>query len=332
MNKNVVSIVCGIIIVCTMGVAPAVAQSTPFVICGYVFDSDSNPCNGSTVQITNLDTSMSENADTVPTSHFYQLVLANGTDLNASDVLRVKVTNPDGNQSKTVDYAVTSEDVSTGGNFNFNVTLETTNTQTWYLTSEPNATGTPIANDGLTHVRNNLMHKGSRTGSGEHVDLNSTAVAWFYADTGAECDLGFGVQSWEAHIRTEKIDGVEIGHNLTVEICKLNGSTGDVTVLASHTQQLAAVESKHLWDITCENNGSTTQDFSTGDWLAVRLSWDCTTDPLQIYYKATAGSDSYIESPASDPGYPIPELPTILLFGVGLLVIAGYVGWWRRRG
>jgi hypothetical protein len=167
-------------------------------------------------------------------------------------------------------------------------------------------------------------------GSGTYFDLSSTEVAWFYADTGAVCGLGFGENSWEAYIRTEKIDGDEVGHNLTVEICKLNGSTGNVTVLANHTQQLTAVGSKHLWYIPCENNATTAWDFSTGDWLAVRLSWDCTTDPLRIHYNATAGNDSYIESPSSDPGYPIPELPTVILFGVGLLVIAGYVK--RRRG
>lgn len=329
-KMNVICIVCGILVCITL-VAPAVAQPTPFVIYGHVFDSDNNPCGGSTVQITNLNTSVTENADTASTTHFYQIGLANGTDLNASEVLRIKVTNPAGNQSKTIDYTVTSEDVNIGGNFNFNVTLETTNTQTWYLTSDGIPTGASAANDGQTHAKDNLMHKGSRMGSGTYFDLNSTKVAWFYADTGAECGLGFGENSWEAHIRTEGIEGDELLHNLTVEICKLDNGTGDVTVLASHTQQLTAVGSKHLWDITCENNGSMTQDFSTGDWLAVRLSWDCTTDPLRIHYNATAGNDSYIESPASDPGYPIPELPTIILFGVGLLVIAGYVGWWRRR-
>ena len=203
--------------------------------------------------------------------------------------------------------------------------------QTWYLTSETKPTGAPTANDGLTHVRNNLMHKGSRTGSGTYFDLNSTEVAWFYADTGAENSIGFGEHSWEAYIRTEEIGEDEKGHNLTVEICKLANATGDVTVIASHTQQLTEVGTKHLWSITCEDNAATTQDFSTGDWLAVRLSWDCETDALRIHYEAEAGSDSYIESPLSDPGYPIPELSTVILFGMGLLVIAGYVALGRRR-
>ncbi len=108
-------------------------------------------------------------------------------------------------------------------------------------------------------------------------------------------------------------------------------ATGDVTVIASHTQQLTEVGTKYLWSITCEDNATTKQDFSTGDWLAVRLSWDCAAGALRIHYKAEAGSDSYIESPLSDPGYPIPELPTVILLGVGLLVISGYVAWRRIR-
>jgi len=111
----------------------------------------------------------------------------------------------------------------------------------------------------------------------------------------------------------------------------LDNATGDVTVIASHTEQLTAVGTGHLWSITCEDNATTTQNFSTGDWLAVRLSWDCETDALQIHYKAAAGSDSYIGSPSSDPDYPIPELPTVILFGVGLIVISGYMAWRKRR-
>jgi hypothetical protein len=194
-------------------------------------------------------------------------------------------------------------------------------TQLWYFTSEDKPVGAPTANDGQTHAKDNLMHKGSRTGTGEYFSLNYTEVAWFYADTGAACDIGFGERPWEAHVRTEAIEGDEVGHNLTVEICRLDNGTGNVTVLASHTGQLTAVEPQHLWNLTCEDNESTTQDFSTGDWLAVRLSWGCPTDELRIYYKAEAGNDSYLESPTTDPGYPIPELSTLILLFTGVIAL-----------
>lgn len=307
-------------------IAPAIAQQTPFVINGYVSYANGTACDDPSVNVTNTNTSESWPAKNYSRSNYYRLVLANGTDLNATETLKFEVTSPDGNPSKIVEHTVTSEEVNNGGKFDFNITLATMEGQTWYLTPETKPDDAPTANDSLTHVRDNLMHKGSGSGTGNHFDLNYTEVAWFYADTGAECGLGFGENAWKAHIRTEGIEDDEIGHNLTVEICRLDNGTGDVTVIANHTEQLTEVVSKHLWNITCENNESTTQDFNTGDWLAVRLSWDCPTDEFRIHYKAEADSDSYIESPSSDPGYPIPELSTFVLVGVGLLVFVGYFG------
>ena len=205
-------------------------------------------------------------------------------------------------------------------------------TQTWFLSSVGKPSGAPTANDGLTHAKDNLMQKDSRTGTGSYFTLPYDKVAWFYADTGAECGLGFGEYSWRAHIRTgEKVDGDEVGSNLTVEICRLEKDTGNVTVLASHTETLTAQEIHYDWNISCTDNGTTTQDFSTGDWLAVRLSWDC-TDGLRVDYKAEAGLDSFIESPSTDPGYPVPELHSLVLFSTGLLALAGYSLLTKRRG
>ena len=324
MNKKIVGTLL-VVVVCMVSIAPVViAQKTPFVINGYVSYANGTACNEPVVNITNTNTGESWYAENASISNYYQLVLANGTHLNVSETLKVEVTSPDGTQSKVVELTVDKSEVDDGGIFDFNITLGAMNAQTWYLTPEAKPDDAPTANDGLEHVKDNLMHKGSGIGTGEHFDLNYTEVAWFYADTGAECELGFGDKAWKAHIRTEAIEDDEIGRNLTVEICRLEKGTGDVTVIASHTEQLTAVGTKHLWNITCEDNVSTSQDFSTGDWLAVRLSWDCPTDELQIYYKAEAGSDSYIESPSTDPGYPIPELSTLILFSSGLVILAGY--------
>ena len=86
-----------------------------------------------------------------------------------------------------------------------------------------------------------------------------------------------------------------------------------------------------LWEIICAD-GTTTQDFAVDEWLAIRLRW---VDPpsseiLRIHYKAELDSDSWITSPPTDPGYPVPELSTIILFSMGLLLLGGYV-WLKRR-
>ena len=206
--------------------------------------------------------------------------------------------------------------------------------QTWYLTGEP--AGAPTANDGIdSHTKDALLNKseGIGTWAGTRVDLPPDNVAWFYADTGAKCDLGFGENSWTAYIRTEeiKIDD-EAGTHLKVSICKLDGA-GSVTILAEGTKELTVTDAAYtLWEVDCMDMAGP-QDFNAEDWLAVRLWW--TDAPggknLRIYYKAETDRDSYITSPPSDPGYPVPELPTLVLFSAGLLILAGYAYMGRRN-
>jgi len=204
--------------------------------------------------------------------------------------------------------------------------------QTWYLTGDNKPSGAPEANDGVAHDKDNLMSKsvGIGTWNGSYFNLNSGKPVWFYADTGAECDLGFGEKNWTAHIRTESIEGGEIGSIIYVEICKLS-SDGSITFLANGSETLTAAGSKKLWNMTCVDQ-DTKQDFITGEWLALRVFWENeTADTLTIHYKNVTGSDSYIESPSTDPGYPVPELSTIILFSTGLLALIGYVLLTKRR-
>jgi hypothetical protein len=207
--------------------------------------------------------------------------------------------------------------------------------QTWYLTGDNKPSGAPAASDGIDpHTRDALLNKSEAIGTwgGTRVDLPFDNVAWFYADTGAKCDLGFGENSWTAYIRTEeiKIDD-EAGTHLKVSICKLD-SAGSVTILAEGTKELTVAGAYTLWEIDCMDMAGP-QDFNAEDWLAVRLWWIDAPEGkiLRIYYKAKTDRDSYITSPSSDPGYPVPELPTIILFSTGLIALAGYVLLTKRR-
>ena len=66
----------------------------------------------------------------------------------------------------------------------------------------------------------------------------------------------------------------------------------------------------------------------SGDYLAMRLVNDAGSS---ITLKL--GSNfSYLTSPASDPGYPVPELPAVLLVGIGLAALATLFMLNRRRG
>ena len=205
--------------------------------------------------------------------------------------------------------------------------------QTWYLTSNAKPGGAPTASDSLAHAKDNLMHKDEWAGTGTSFYLTpAKPAAWFYADTGAEYGLGFGEHSWKAYIRTEKIKiDDEAGTHLKISICKLD-SAGSVTILAEGTKELTVASAYTLWEIICTDMAGL-QDFNAGDWLAVRLWWiDAPEEKnLRIYYKAETDRDSYITSPSSDPGYPVPELPTIILFSTGLITLAGYVLLTKKR-
>ena len=66
----------------------------------------------------------------------------------------------------------------------------------------------------------------------------------------------------------------------------------------------------------------------TGSYLTLRVTNYFASNDI---YVDTGGTDqSTLISPSSDPGYPVPELATILLSGAGLAALGGYI-WLRRR-
>lgn len=95
--------------------------STPFLINGHVFHGDGTLCNGSVVNITNTGTYEEWQAETSGGSNYYQIMLANGTDLNASEILRFNVTN--GTVFSVTEHPVTADEVDDGGVFDYSLTL-----------------------------------------------------------------------------------------------------------------------------------------------------------------------------------------------------------------
>jgi len=119
---------------CIVCIAPAAtAQETPFVINGYISNANGTVCNNSCVVITNTDTGESWYAKNSSESNCYLLLLVTGTDLNVSETLRMEVTSPDRRQAKNVERTVTQAEADDGGIFDFDVTLEYANTNTWHV-------------------------------------------------------------------------------------------------------------------------------------------------------------------------------------------------------
>ena len=110
----------------TNGTFTIPAQPTPFLIYGYVFYGNDtySACNGPVVNITNLNTGEKWQAETNTAYNYYQLVFADGIDVNVGEILRFDATSPDGNKSNTTNHTVTLEEINNGGIFNFNITLK----------------------------------------------------------------------------------------------------------------------------------------------------------------------------------------------------------------
>jgi len=123
-TKKLLALV-GIIGLCAaISVLAQPTPTTPFVIHGYVFYEDGSECKNPMINITNLNSGAEWQAETTPSSNYYQLVLVNGTDVNASDMLLFDVKSHDESQLNIASHKVTSEDTNRGGVFDFNITLE----------------------------------------------------------------------------------------------------------------------------------------------------------------------------------------------------------------
>ncbi|MFC1944442.1 hypothetical protein ACFLX5_02975 [Chloroflexota bacterium] len=64
-----------------------------------------------------------------------------------------------------------------------------------------------------------------------------------------------------------------------------------------------------------------------GEYLALRLYNKSVTPGVNVY----TDGNSFIRSPCTDPGYPLPELSTLVLIGSGLLGLGIYATFKRRK-
>ena len=106
----------------------------PFLVYGYVFYHNGGPCDNPLVTITNLNTSEEWSAETTESANYYQLTLTSPYNVTAGEVVQLNATSPDSLQSNTTSREVSAEDITNGGLFNVNLTLESADLPDLFIT------------------------------------------------------------------------------------------------------------------------------------------------------------------------------------------------------
>ncbi|RZN39010.1 MAG: hypothetical protein EFT35_04130 [Methanophagales archaeon ANME-1-THS] len=112
---------------CMVVPAAAAAQpQTPYMISGYIWKGNGNPCNNPAVTVINLNTDTEWTAETNVSYNYYQLVLENSSEVKEGDTLRIIACEYLGNNESNCnvsDHSVTADEINAGGVFNINLTL-----------------------------------------------------------------------------------------------------------------------------------------------------------------------------------------------------------------
>ena len=164
-----------------------------------------------------------------------------------------------------------------------------------------------------------VMYKGDETKPSGTVPVTDDSSEIWRADEAATTDVGFPAGDWTGHIT---FDAASNDTTVRVYVGKWDGSS----FWPSSGDEYDDVSGSSDFSISASSF-----DVPETKWLAFKTEdYDAVADSNSAVV-SVGGNNSYVSSPSSDPGYPIPELPTIILIGVGLACLGGYLVLKRRR-
>ena len=159
------------------------------------------------------------------------------------------------------------------------------------------------------------MYKGDHTKTAATVPVADDGSEIWRADEAATVNVGFPANTWTGHITFD-------ANSDDTAVRVYVGKWDSENFTPSDESEFADVSGSSDFSISASSfNVPETK------WLAYKIEdYDAVADSNSVVV-SVGGNNSYVSSPSSDPGYPIPELPTIVLIGVGLVCLIGYISW-----
>jgi hypothetical protein len=185
--------------------------------------------------------------------------------------------------------------------------------QLWYLDSE---TTTP----GYQMEKNGGPGDDGQAGS---VDIGPANSALWLADQAALVDVTFPSGSWVVEIRTDSDWGTE-GDKCLVTVGGWDTDTGWYEIPTISVATITWDSGFNILTVLLQTDSGTVY---IDDYLALSI-----TNQDSCSHVVHTDGRSSLRSPDTDPGYPVPELATGILLGLGLFGLIGYLKLRKRNG
>ena len=190
------------------------------------------------------------------------------------------------------------------------VTTASAVSQSWYLTDD--TAGVPA---GVYY----FMDNGSGAGTSDVSMGTNVYYCWAANAPAAEtCDMS---GTWKTHIEFSGITGEE-SVAVVAAVSVLSG--GECYWKSKDYKNLTSED--NIYDVDLDTSD---YEIELDEYLIFRVQQSIGGSEDEKIV-VTSG-ESYISSPGTDTGYPVPELNSLVLFSVGLLAFAGYVLVRRRK-
>jgi hypothetical protein len=196
----------------------------------------------------------------------------------------------------------------------------------WIITAQPDTDQTWYLSNFSAGTNRFYMYREDSSITPNDVTINDGAEEHWVADETASNNVTFPAANW--HVAVTFDAAPSSGNRFKGDLGTFDGATYTPAALDSWWN-FTGMDGSKTYFTHSFNPGSFTVD--SGERLAF---WIINTDDggagANLVVKG-GSSYSVVISPTTDPGYPLPELPTVVLVGVGLAALGGYFMVARRR-